>query len=104
MIEWVAFLLLARVPVAPVAGADAMETPPVAPPSGERRVRLLGGLPWGFRIQGGSDTGLALRIARVSPKQPFLFCLFPFAFPVAEVNLESVWGVTPGSTQPSARC
>lgn len=31
-----------------------------------RQVILEGGLPWGFRIQGGSDTGVQLRIARVS--------------------------------------
>lgn len=31
-----------------------------------RQVILEGGLPWGFRIQGGSDSGLPLRIARVS--------------------------------------
>ena len=34
----------------------------------ERVVVLDGGLPWGFRIQGGRDTGLPLRIARVSNK------------------------------------
>lgn len=32
-----------------------------------RQVILEGGLPWGFRIQGGSDTGVQLRIARVNP-------------------------------------
>lgn len=32
----------------------------------QRIVVLEGGLPWGFRIQGGSDTGFPLRIARVS--------------------------------------
>ena len=32
----------------------------------DRQVILEGGLPWGFRIQGGLDTGLPLRIARVS--------------------------------------
>ena len=31
----------------------------------DRQVILEGGLPWGFRIQGGSDTGFPLRIARV---------------------------------------
>ena len=30
-----------------------------------RLVILEGGLPWGFRIQGGCDTGFPLRIARV---------------------------------------
>ena len=34
--------------------------------SSSRQVILQGGLPWGFRIQGGSDTGVQLRIARVS--------------------------------------
>lgn len=34
--------------------------------SSNRQVILEGGLPWGFRIQGGSDTGVQLRIARVS--------------------------------------
>lgn len=33
--------------------------------SGGRLVTLEGGLPWGFRIQGGCDTGFPLRIARV---------------------------------------
>ena len=32
----------------------------------DRQVILEGGLPWGFRIQGGSDTGFPLRIARVN--------------------------------------
>lgn len=32
----------------------------------QRQVILEGGLPWGFRIQGGSDSGVQLRIARVS--------------------------------------
>ena len=31
-----------------------------------RLVILDGGLPWGFRMQGGIDTGVPLRIARVS--------------------------------------
>ena len=42
-----------------------------------RQVILEGGLPWGFRIQGGSDSGHPLRIARVSTSftSSFLFQL-----------------------------
>ena len=52
----------------------------------DRQVILEGGLPWGFRIQGGVDTGFPLRIARVtiafvSNQQACLFvCLFVCLF------------------------
>jgi hypothetical protein len=36
-----------------------------------RLVILDGGLPWGFRMQGGIDTGFPLRIARVSCSASF---------------------------------
>lgn len=49
--------------------SNMMDTPTSSTSSNNnnsRQVILEGGLPWGFRIQGGSDTGVQLRIARVS--------------------------------------
>lgn len=38
----------------------------------KKLVELMGGPPWGFRFQGGRDTGIPLKIARVCNRPVFV--------------------------------
>ena len=61
--------------------------------SSSRQVILQGGLPWGFRIQGGSDTGVQLRIARVSIGITF----YTYYLFICVVSPSVIWGKTIGT-------
>jgi len=50
-------------------------------------VELMGGPPWGFRIQGGRDTNIPLKIARVCC-HPVLNC-YKVAFEITRSSIQS---------------
>lgn len=56
-------------------------------------IQLIGGPPWGFRIQGGKDTSIPLKVARVSLLKHYMWSIFILEFRihfVAPVTLPSV--------------